>query len=219
MDESSLRTAVEAAFVHTAAATPGWPDPHPEGGRPAKEEFSRRLQSGKYSILAARAQAWTNALIESGLATTAEPFEPTDAPVSRWGLPPGSYPTRAYWLRPQRTGALPLLISFRGFDGCDDNIVAVSAGEPPIMLLNVPECGCDACDDGSDSLLKLLDRAVVDVITDQFVYVSTPHGDVTGHGGGWEARGFDGPTDIQKILDDARAGRSPHRVVRGKRWW
>ncbi|NIZ90404.1 hypothetical protein F1544_05185 [Kineosporiaceae bacterium B12] len=168
------------------------------------------------AVLTARAAVWTRALTELGLATV-EPLKPADAPAA-WlkGLPYDVSPTRAHWLRPQRTGAQPLLISYRGFDGCEDNIVAVSTGEPAVLLASLPFCGCDACDDGSDPLLEQLDAAVVDVVNGQVVHVVTPHGEVIGHESGWEAEGFASPEDAEQVLDDARADRSPHRVVRGR---
>ncbi|NAZ80274.1 hypothetical protein GTR02_00365 [Kineococcus sp. R8] len=219
MNEQTLLAAVEAAFAETAAATPGWPDPHPGAASPPEEEYSRCLDPGKYRILAARAAAWTRALTELGLATV-EPLEPADAPAA-WleGLPYDVSPTRAHWLRPHRRGAQPLLISYRGFDGCDDNIVAVSAGQPAVLLASLPSCGCDACDDGSGPQLDLLDAALVDVVNGQVVHVATPHGEVIGHENGWEAHGLGSPEEVEQVLDDARADRSPHRVTRGRPWW
>jgi hypothetical protein len=219
VDEQTLLAAVEAAFAETGAATPGWPDPHPDGDSPAEEEYSRCLDPGKYRILTARAEAWARALTGLGLAT-AEPLAPADAPAA-WveGLPYDVSPTRAHRLRPHRAGAQPLLISYRGFDGCDDNIVMISTGEPAVLLASLPACGCDACDDGSTHLLEELDAAVVRVVDGQVVHVVTPHGDVIGHESGWEADGVGSPEEVERVLDDARADRSPHRVTRGRPWW
>jgi len=219
VDEQTLLAAVEAACAETGAATPGWPDPHSDGGSPAEEEYSRCLDPGKYRILAARAEAWTRALTGLDLAT-AEPLASADAPAAwRKGLPYDVSPTRALWLRPHRAGTQPLLISYRGVDGYDDTIVMVSTGEPAVLRASLPFCGCDACDDGSESLLEQLDAAVVDVVNRQAVHVLTPHGDVIGSAGGWEADGVGTPEEVERILDDARAGRSAHRVLRGRPWW
>jgi len=219
VDDQTLLAAVEAAFAETAVGLPGWPNPHPGAGSPPEEAYSRCLDPGKYRLLAARAEAWTRALTGLGLAT-AEPLDPADAPAA-WlkGLPYDVVPTRAQWLRPHRSGAQPLLISYRGFDGCDDNIVMISTGEPAVLRTSLPSCGCDACDDGSQSLLEQLDAAVADVVNGQAVHVATPRGDVIGHANGWEAADVGSPADVERILDDARAGRSRHRVTRGLRWW
>jgi len=219
VDEQTLLAAVAAVFAETSAALPGWPDPHPDGGSPAAEEYSRCLDPGKYRLLTARAEAWTRALTGLGLATT-EPLTAADAPGAwRKGLPYDVSPTRAHRLRPHRAGAPPLLISYRGFDGCDDNIVMISTGEPAVLRASLPFCGCDACDDGSEPLLEQLDAAVVDVVNGRVVHGVTPHGEVTDHASGWEADGVGSPEEVERILDDARAGRSPHRVTRRRPWW
>ncbi|WP_432485695.1 DUF6226 family protein [Kineococcus esterisolvens] len=224
MDEESIRTALQAAFAVTGAGTPGWPDPHPDIDREIDAaEYSRCLDPGKYRILAARTQAWTQALSELDLAEV-EAIEPTAA-ASAWrqgasqAHSPAHAPTRTHRLRPHQPGALPLLIDVHGFDGLKDNAVALGAGEPAVLLTHVPVCGCDACDDGSTVLLDQLDDAVLDVITGAFAHVDTPHGAVQGGRGGWQAEGSAGNLDVEQLLEQARTGSCPHPAVHGTRWW
>lgn len=38
-----------------------------------------------------------------------------------------------------------------------------------MALATVPDCGCDACDSGSDDLLEVMDREVLGVVSGAFV--------------------------------------------------
>ena len=228
MDQDTLRAAVDAAFEQDPASTAAWPDPHPDH-EPDPQEYSRCLDPAKYRILTARAHAWTRVLTEAGLATL-EPIDLTrEDDTRRDGPPSGIAPVRAHRLRPHQQNAVPLVLSFRGFDGPDDNLVTISAGQPAVPLATVPACGCDACDDGSEHLLTELDEHVLGVVTGDFVHVSTPRLTAFGDSRGWQANAADGSDDssddsdglghVEQLLEDARTGRSPHRVIHGARWW
>ncbi|WP_340562299.1 DUF6226 family protein [Streptomyces sp. GSL17-111] len=69
MDTHALLAAVADRFAVTGAATPPWPDPHPERTAPREEEYARCSAPERYRILAARAEAWTQALTAAGLAS------------------------------------------------------------------------------------------------------------------------------------------------------
>jgi len=49
----------------------------------------------------------------------------------------------------------------------------------------------------------------LDVVNGQVVHVVTPYGEVIGHESGWEADGVGQPEEVEQVLDDARADRSP----------
>jgi hypothetical protein len=161
MDSQTLRAAVAEAFVTTGATTPPWPDPHPDLRSPREEEYSRCLDPAKYRIVAARVEAWVQTLTGLGLAVVEE----TPDPKAGWQDPPRVKVDRAIWLRQVRAGAIPLLVGFRALDGAPDAIVTVGVGEPAVQLTRLPFCGCDACDDGSDYLLRELDKHILAVVS------------------------------------------------------
>lgn len=217
MDLNRICAAVTQDFAETGASTPPWPDPHPDRD-PAKDEYSRCLDPAKYRIVGARADAWLRALDRLGLATVAQ----ADDPGAAWRDEPprGAPTTQAAWARPHQLGSIPLLFSFRAFNGVQDNLVTLGAGEPAVEIATIPDCGCDACDAGSADLLEVLDDRVLDVVSGQFVHVTTEQGTAQGYRDGWEASGFGGQHRlIEQVLADARTGRSSHRVIRGARWW
>lgn len=215
----ALEEAVAAEFAETGAATPPWPDPHPDGAAPLEDEYSRCLDPGKYRILRARADAWVRVLSRLGLATPEDVEDPAGL-AGRGTEGAHVTPESAIRLRPRRAGTVPLLLGFASLDGVPDTVAAVGAGEPAVHLLTVPDCGCDACDSGSADLLEKYDEHVRAVVTGELVYVASKRATVVSTGSGWSASSVRGMPlrEIEAVLDDARAGRSPHRVVRGVRW-
>jgi hypothetical protein len=105
--------------------------------------------------------------------------------------------------------------------GVPDAIVALGVGDPAVLALATPDCGCDACDDGSARLVDEFDEHVMSVVTGEFVHVGTKNNTTMSTGSGSSARGkFANPRcDVDHVLAEARSGRSPHPVVRGARWW
>lgn len=221
MDTQTLRDAMTAAFVTTGSATPSWPDPHAWSGEPLEEEYSRLLDPGKYRILRARWDAWVQALTGFGLGVVEEVGDP----VGAWGEALSDLPERTVRLRPVRAGALPLLLGSDSLDGVPDATAGLGAGEPAVLALSLPGCGCDACDDGSDQLLDELDEHVLAVVTGEFVHLEKKRGGgtvVSTAPGEWSAEGdFAEARDVDALLGQARAGRSgpSRRVVRGAAWW
>ncbi|MEU6841160.1 DUF6226 family protein [Streptomyces sp. NPDC046716] len=215
MNQKELRAAVDAAFADTGADTPAWADPHPDRG-PLDEEYSRCLDPGKYRILAARADAWIRVLCGRGLATA----EPVGDPAGLWLRTPDAPLSGPVLLRPARADAVPLVLGFGAIDDVPRTVVVVGAGEPAVPVEQVPDCGCDACDDGSEGLLELLDDAVVAVVSGTLTHIDAGAGRViVGTGETWSASNWppSGATP-EEALGAARAGRSPHRVVSGPAW-
>ncbi|MFF1685762.1 MULTISPECIES: DUF6226 family protein [unclassified Streptomyces] len=215
MDQLILRRAVDEEFAVTGADTPPWPDPHPDGAvRDA--EYSRCPDPGKYRILAARAEAWMRALtrVELGRA------EPVADPAAIWRREPGVTVGGAVRMRPVRAGAVPLVFGFSAIDQVPKTVLVLGAGDPAVALETVPDCGCDACDDGSASLLEMVDDTVLAVVTGSFVHVDAGRGgEIVGVGDSWSARDWDADRpSVEEALAAARAGRSPHAVVRGSAW-
>ncbi|HJF49737.1 MAG TPA: DUF6226 family protein [Brachybacterium paraconglomeratum] len=183
-----LLTDVERTFAVTGADTPPWPDPHlgPDGqDLPVREEeYSRCLDPAKHRILAARAEAWAQVLVAKGWA---EREEIADGAALTWLTDPLVTTHRATVLRPHRPGAQPLLLARTAPDGqVGDHDLApadallpglvVGAGDPPLPVETIPDCGCDACDSGSRDLLEQLDEAVLSIVDGSYEVEISPHG-------------------------------------------
>src|SRR5690606_11035398 len=174
-----------------------WPHPHPDR-EPLDEEYSRCLDPAKYRIVVARARAWAAALVESGVAEAVEHPSGLD-------------------LIPTTEGALPLTVRIEGFEGIPDNLVGLEVGGT--VLARLPDCGCDACDDGSAGLLEALDDVVLHVLDGGVLRVIGPDGrEVTTTGNGWSASGTFARGEPEQWVADARAGRSPYEVIQGAAW-
>ena len=192
-----LLPAVERHFDGRAADLAHWPDPHP-GRAPLEEEYSRCLDPAKYRILGARVNAWAQALADAGVAETV---------VHASGLD----------LVPRRRDALSLTVTLEGFEGLTDNLVQLSVGET--VLTRLPDCGCDACDDGSDQLLRALDETILHVLDGGVLQVSGPQGRVvTTTLDGWSASGRFDRDEPDRWVADARTGQSRHEVLEGAAW-
>nr|WP_240945653.1 DUF6226 family protein [Rhodococcus sp. HNM0569] len=145
---------VDAVFA--AAGTPGWPDPH-RGAEPAEDEYSRCTHPEKYEIVSARARAWTTVLRARGWVR--------EGAAPNWSLPPLSPGGDAVVLTPTAPGAVPLVVVTHAPSGSDDLVtVTVAAGDPAVCLATVPDCGCDACDGGSDALLEDMDQWILSIV-------------------------------------------------------
>lgn len=216
MDIQTVLAAVDHAFATTGASTPPWPDPHAHDRSPADEEYSRLLDPGKYRVLGARVAAWLLALEGLGLATVEEVTE--QHPLE--DVLPRSPVDRAVRVRPVRPGGVPLTIGLGSLDGHADASVVLAAGEPTVLVAVLPDCGCDACDSGSEALLDELDEYVSAAVSGAFVHVTTPSGTVLATGRGWSAAGRIGrPRDIEGLLERARQRQSQYPVVMGTAWY
>ena len=217
MDIAQLLRQVEEAFALTGTDTPPWPDPHSAMVSPREEEYSRCLDPGRYRILAARAEAWSRALVDLDLATREED------PQVDWRAGGGPHPsvviTKAFRLRPSASDALSVVFSLAALDGIADAVTHLGVGDPTAVVLGAPDCGCDACDHGSEQLLTELDDHLVAVVTGRFVRVSTGEQTVVATHAGWSGDGPGGFEAAERLLDDARAGRSRHDVLTGPAWW
>jgi hypothetical protein len=206
-----LITEVDAAFVVTGAATPGWPDPHPDRA-PLDEEYSRCLDPGKYRIVAARLAAWRQVLVERDLVRFSE------EPASEWinDLRSAEHrPTELHFV-PLHTGGLTLvaattLVAEEPF-GID---LAISSAQGTVRLASLPDCGCDACDSGSADLLTFLDDWVSQVAMGGVLHARSGTSDITRCPGGWMATG---PRPDPRWIDERTP--APRKVQRwtGRSW-
>ena len=220
VDAEELLRAVRVAFTAAGGDDLSWRDPHPDR-RVGDDEYSRVSDPGKYRVVTTRTASWITALTETGLAV-ADPLPDARAP---WRTPTSSLadPAVATWLRPEATGAVPLLLCLNRVGTAEHDYLLVGAGEPAVEVDVVPDCGCDACDSGSADLLEALDQRVLDVVAGDLVHITLPMGTICGRGDGWSAQWPQGSgrerEEVEALLDEARAGRSPHTVVQGRPWW
>jgi hypothetical protein len=194
--EVELLATVEAAFQRTGRGLAGWPDPH-AGGAPGDTEYSRVSDPRKWLIVGARAQAWIDALVEPGFA--AVQAERT----VHWAEPPGTVISRTDQLLPRAAGALPLVVARSKIADVDDAGVTLGVGKPAVVVAWIPQCGCDACDSGSQSELDELDDYMVAIVTGRFRRLSAGNQVITVIAEGrWSTSGLQHHRDVDKILED-----------------
>ena len=221
MDATELLAAVEREFATAGADTPPWPDPHEGLDGPCGDEYSRCLDPNKYRIVAARAEAWTRALVAAGLADARHVGDMSGA----WATPESDRrPTGGHGtaLRPKVEGAIPLLFGLRAVDAPDNNLT-IGAGSPAEVIAALPDCGCDACDSGSAYLLTEIDEHVLAVVSGVLVHLRLGATTVIAAENGWSASGAGGRiadrSTIESAVEQVRAGRWTGAALHGRAWW
>jgi len=159
--EQELLDAVDEAFALTGRELAPWPDPHPDR-RPREEEYSRLSDPAKWRIVGARAEAWLLALHAGGLAEVER-----NAPI-RWEVAPPTVVSHADRLVPHVVDGLPLIVARSQLGPVDDAGVTLGVGDPAVVIRWIPDCGCDACDSGSQDVLDELDEAILGVVSGAF---------------------------------------------------
>lgn len=201
MDLATLTAAVDDAFVATSVGLSPWPAPRGIWDEPREEEYSRCRDPGKFRLIGARADAWVQAFVELGLAES----QVAEVP-------------RGTTLTPVREGALMLRFVKAPIDDVPEAAVSLAVGRASLEVVSLPECGCDACDEGSDRELEELDEKIINVVTGGFAHVAGPGGEAMTNLDGCEATG---DVPMEAWLADAVAGRTPRGTVvtRGLPWW
>ena len=163
MEAADPRDRVEARYGGLAATS--WPGPHPGAASPREEEYSRLTDPGRYGIVHTRARLWGEELAA---------LPGVDAETVERGVR----------LTSSRPDTLPLLLMERDVASSRAGVPALAvlplcAARPDIVLQAVPDCGCDACDRGSDDLLDCIDETIGIVVDGPLVIV---------RGDGWQLR-------------------------------
>lgn len=166
---------VEAAFAVLAAPTPGWPAP--SWDQTDEAIYSRVSEPGRFAIVAARAEAWIRTLNRRGWARSR------------------THGTRRV-LVPVRRGAVPLVLDVRHNEGA--TFLGIGVGDPPLEIGEHPDCACDGCDMGSDSLLQGIDETIFSVVDGSLELVEGA-----------------GERTLRTSFGAARGSASRRRVVRG----
>lgn len=178
-----LEAAVDSAFERTSRGLARWPDPHPNHSSKPEETYSRYTNPARWRILAARTEAWLIALVDAGLATVER-----NATVT-WRTQPGPRTTRAERAIPVAVGALELVVAHSQIRD-DDTQVVLGVGNPAECIERFPDCGCDACDSGSQNELDHLDNHLRGIVTGSFRRLRDGERIITVIGDGWSASDF-----------------------------
>jgi hypothetical protein len=196
--ETELRAAVDAAFAITRRGLRSWPDPHPDRS-PRDEEYSRLLDPGKWRIVGARADAWLIALVDSALAVV-------EGNVAvAWREQPGAEISRTDRIVPFASGALPLSVARSRIDDVDDAGVILGLGDPAVLVEWFPDCGCDACDSGSQNELDHFDERMAVIVSGGFRRLSDGNRTITVFGEqGWGASGSFARGEVDAVIADPR---------------
>lgn len=190
VNPDEIRAAVDAAFRTTGRILDPWADPHAQPHSPdrwdaAEAEYSRCLDPAKWRVVDARFDAWQIALSGLGLASVERDVGIEQ--VGEWHTRLG----RADRIVPVRPGALPIVglltrVAMAGGTHQSDDIVrtqrtaptdqigggvTVGVGDPAVLVAILPDCGCDACDSGSQAELDQMGEYLLDVVTGNFQHL------------------------------------------------
>ena len=160
----------------------------------------------RYRLLAARADAWVEAVVAAGLGE-AEDVDPGSVTWVEARHRPRSRTTVVRG----RPGTQPVVVA----NLQDETFVQVGVGDPAEVLELQPDCGCDACDTGSADLLDTVDDAFVLALGGGVLVVREGDRVVRRTLDGWSSSGV---SDAERWLDDAAAGRRTDGVVAGEPW-
>lgn len=170
---------------------------------------------GRYGVVHARARVWTQVLQEAlgARVDRLAPQGPGDG-GSAHGFDRGVRVTSP------RAGTLPLLLLERdvrdggnGREGRDLEplaVLGIAVDRAETVIDQWPDCGCDACDDGSDSLLAALDDSIGRVVGGPLVVLRAARWGIQ-----WYPDGSSGYSDGTRY-DDVALRRICERIAAGE---
>jgi hypothetical protein len=211
MDRATLVGAVDRHFATTGRGLLPWPNPRALGAAPRDEEYSRVLDPQKYRLLGARFEAWARSLVEAGAATRDE----SDA---AWVNRPSVHLARTERLLPTRDGCLPVAALHTRIEDCAEAGLVIGVADPAVMAACIPDCGCDACDDGSQPLLDQLDDVLWHVVSGAWTRVAGRGRSVVSSEHGWSAEGDFARDEPGRWLAFAGEHVPGRTVTRGAAW-
>ena len=193
----------QVAASYGRLGMPSWPNPHPDMADPRDEEYSRVTDPKRYRIVHARARVWADSLgrLPGVEVETLAPAQPDDeGPLGRYD--------RGVRLTSRRPGTLPLLLLERDapLSGLEASLamLQICAVRPEVALEVLPDCGCDACDRGSDDLLHAIDETIGRVVGGPFVVLRGNGWDAHWSPGGGSSRGTPRGPDHRLVMDWCR---------------
>lgn len=193
-----LLETIDRWFDSTALDHRPWPDPHAGLRTPRDEEYSRLTNPSRYRIVGARAQAWVAALDALGIARTDR------AARVVWATAPGPRISSVQRIVARSPGTLVLVVARSQLGEVPDAGVVIGVGDLAVEVGHVPECGCDACDSGSQAELDCLDELLLAIVTGRFRHLRRGKQVVSTLGdGGYRASGLHG-AEARRVLGDPR---------------
>lgn len=193
----------QVAVSYARLRMPSWPNPHPGMTSPREEEYSRLTEPERYGIVHTRARVWASRLGDlSGIEVDTLAPAPLDdeGRLGRFD--------RGVRLTSRRPGTLPLLLLERDvrWPGLAASLAVlhISVVRPEVAVEMLPDCGCDACDSGSDDLLDAVDQTIGNVVGGPFVVLRGKNWHASWHpDGGSSGRTGPGP-DHAELMEFCR---------------
>lgn len=175
-----------------------WPDPH-EGRSPTDGEFSRTTNPERWRILGARVDAWVAALAAAGLASV----EQVAVDDIRWEEPPYTRVSAAVRVTPFAAGARPIVVARSQVGDVPATGITLGWGDPAVLVGLFPDCGCDACDHGSQLDLDSVDYRLSAIVSGRYRRLTHGNRQVTEEAYyGWTAAGEWEPGEVEAVLGD-----------------
>lgn len=212
MDIHQIVAHVDHFYSQLEASAIQWDDPRPNMEEPPDEAYSRVSNPQRYQVVSARADAWCHVLVSAGLS------QEDLVPIPNWAS--HIQTEAAVTLIPYAPGAAALTVVSGPVDPSGIVVIALGVGEPAERIEQIPDCGCDACDDGSADLLQAIDAAFMQVIAGDFVYARGKRWSLQAGKDTWQASSEGrGEQDWEKLIEQVRAGKSVgSRSILGKSW-
>ncbi len=206
MTSTELRTLVAKSFDELDM--PSWANPHPDGAQPLDEEYSRVTEPARYAIVHARARAWAEHLGQQP-GVRVEP------------IAPGENFDRGTKIASARAGTLPLLLLEQDTEHA---VLRVAFARPELEVAVLPDCGCDACDWGSEDLLTAVDDKIAMIVGGPFAALRGPDWHAQWHPDGSSAGGsvnLAAMTELCRRLAEGADVRLPEgaEAFVGARWF
>jgi hypothetical protein len=194
VDELGARVASR----YEALGLPAWPSPRPRGALPKEEEYSRVTDPSRYGITHQRARAWA-AELGALAGTRLETLGPGARNDSRFD--------RGVRITPGRADGLPLLLLEQDI-AADANqeplaVLSIAVARPEIVVAREPDCGCDACDSGSDDLLEAIDEPIRRVVSGPYVVLRGSSWQAAWHPDGGKASNL-GHGEFRPLMERCR---------------
>ena len=205
-----LLLAVEERFAARPAELVVWADPH-AGRSPADAEYSRATNPERWRILGARVDAWIAALVESGLASVEE----VPARSVRWEVPPHTRISSTVRVVPRAPGTRGLVVARSQVGEVPETGLTLGWGDPAVLVGLFPFCGCDACDDGAQHELDVVDQRLGNLISGRYRRLTQGDSTITAEADhAWGANGEWEAGEVEAVLADP----SGWLVLSGAAW-